>query len=144
MTYFLLHLQLISRKLRFEKKKKIIKSSLSHIVLLKNNCLCYKMCCFLFIFFTLKIGCMLNVIHFNKSCIACCSVWHRATTVYFVILMWITSCKISWYFAVNRLGVKHELTYLQLTAWLAAQWCGLVVMYNVQHIVTNHTKSQIS
>ena len=28
---------------------KIIKSSLSHIVVLKNNCLCFKMCCFLFI-----------------------------------------------------------------------------------------------
>ena len=48
-----------------------------------------------------KIGCMLNVIYYNKLCVACCSVWHRTTTVHLVILMWITSCKISWVFAVN-------------------------------------------
>ena len=32
---------------------------------------------------------------------------------------------------------------MQLT-WLAAQWCGLAVTCNVQHIVTNHTECQIS
>ena len=48
-----------------------------------------------------KIGSMLNIIYCNKPCIACCSVWHRTTTVHLVILMWITSCKISWVFAVN-------------------------------------------
>ena len=54
---------------------------------------------------------------------AWCSVWHRTTTVHLVIFMRITSCRFS--------GI------LQLTAWLAAQWCGLVVMcYYVQHIVT--------
>ena len=77
-----------------------------------------------------KIGCMLSTTYCNKPCIACCSVWHRTTTVHSVIFMWITSCKISWVFAVNFL--------------LAEQWCGLVVMCNVQHIVTNHTESQIS
>ena len=76
-----------------------------------------------------KIGFMLNVIYYNKLCVACCSVWHR-TTVHLVILMWITSCKISWVFTVNCIS--------------AAQWCGLVVMCNVQHLVTNHTESQIS
>ena len=74
-----------------------------------------------------KSGCMLNNIYYNKLCIACCSVRHRTTTIHLVIFMWITSCKISWVFA-----------------WLAAQWCGLVVMCNVQHFVTNHTESQIS
>ena len=77
-----------------------------------------------------KIGCMLSITYCNKPCITCCSVWHRTTTVHFVIFMWITSCKIIWVFAVNFL--------------LAEQWCGLVVMCNVQHIVTNHTESQIS
>ena len=48
-----------------------------------------------------KIGCMLNVIYCNKLWVACCSVQHRTTTVYLVILMWITSCKISWVFTVN-------------------------------------------
>ena len=38
---------------------------------------------------------------FNLLWVACCSVWHRTTTVHLVILMWITSCKISWVFAVN-------------------------------------------
>ena len=38
----------------------------------------------------------------------------------------------------------RSVGFLQLTAWLAAQWCGLVVMYSVQHIVINHTESQIS
>ena len=33
---------------------------------------------------------------------------------------------------------------MSLTAWLAAQWCGLVVMCNVQHLVTNHIEGQIS
>ena len=77
-----------------------------------------------------KIGCMLNIIYCNKPCVACCSVWHRTTTVHLVILMWITSSKISW--------------VLQLTAWLAiaAQWSGLIVLCNVQRIVTNHTESQ--
>ena len=77
-----------------------------------------------------KIGCMLNIIYYNKLCVACCSVWHRTTTVHLVILMWIISCKISWVFAVNCM--------------VAAQWRGLVVMCNVQHLVTNHTESQIS
>ena len=73
---------------------------------------------------------MLNIIYCNKPCVACCSVWHRTTTVHLVILMWITSSKISW--------------VLQLTAWLAiaAQWSGLIVLCNVQRIVTNHTESQ--
>ena len=71
-----------------------------------------------------KIGSMLNVIHCNKPCVACCSVRHRTTPVHLVILMWITSCKI-------------------ITAWLAALWCGFVAMCNVQHIVTNHTESQV-
>ena len=44
---------------------------------------------------------MLNIIHCNKSCIAYYSVWYRTTTVHLVIFMWITSCKFSWYFAVN-------------------------------------------
>ena len=48
-----------------------------------------------------KIGCMLNVIYYNKLCVACCSVRHRTTTVHLVILMWIISCKISWVFTVN-------------------------------------------
>ena len=38
-----------------------------------------------------------------NSCvlIARYSVWHRTATVHLVIFMWITSCKFSWYFAVN-------------------------------------------
>ena len=50
-----------------------------------------------------KIGCTLklNIIYCNKLCVACCSVWHRTITVHLVILMWITSCKISWVFTVN-------------------------------------------
>ena len=70
-----------------------------------------------------KIGCMLNVIYCNKLCVACCSVRHRATTVDLVILMWITSCKISWVFTVN---------------------CTVMWACNVQYLVTNHTESQIS
>ena len=38
----------------------------------------------------------------------------------------------------------RSVRFSQLAAWLAAQWCGLVVMCNVQHLVTNHTESQIS
>ena len=53
------------------------------------------------VFLMFKIGCMLNVIYCNKLCVAWCSVWHRTTTVDLVILMWITSCKISWVFTVN-------------------------------------------
>ena len=44
----------------------------------------------------------------------------------------------------SHLVFVRSVGFLQLTAWLAAQWCGLVVMYNDQHLVTNHTKSQIS
>ena len=60
------------------------------------------MCCFLNVLLFIhlkmfKIGCRLNVIHCNNSCIACYSVWHRTTTVHLVIFMWITSCKFSWY-----------------------------------------------
>ena len=74
-----------------------------------------------------KIGCMLNVIYCNKPCVACCSVWHRTTKVH--------SC---------GSHLVRSVGFLQLTAWWAAQWCGLVVMCKVQHIVTNHTESQIS
>jgi len=79
-----------------------------------------------------KIGCILNIIYCNKPCLAWCSVWHRTTTVHLVILMWITFCKSFWVFAVNC-----------MINTITAQWCELVVMCNVQHIVTNHTESQI-
>ena len=75
-----------------------------------------------------KIGCMLNIIYCNKLCVACCSVWHRTTAVHMVILMWIISCKISWVFAVNCLISSTVI-------WACC---------NVQHLVTNHTESQIS
>ena len=64
----------------------------------------------------------------NKPCVACCSVWHRTTTVHLVILMWITSCKISWIFAVNCMISSTVM-------WACC---------NVQHFITNHTESQIS
>ena len=47
----------------------------------------------------------------------------------------------------SSLGNTHlvrSVGFSQLTAWLAAQWCGLVVMCSVQHIVINHMESQIS
>ena len=74
-----------------------------------------------------KIGCMLNIIYSNK---ACCSVWHGTTTVHLVILMGITSCKISWVFAVNCM----------ISSTVMWACCNVYV----QHIVTNHTESQIS
>ena len=70
-----------------------------------------------------KTGCMLNIINCNKTCVACCSVWHRTTTEY-----------------SYGSHLARSVGFLQLTA----QWCGLVVMCNVQHIVTDHTASQIS
>ena len=79
-----------------------------------------------------KIGCMLNVIYSNKLCIACCFLWHR-TTIHLV----------SWWYSCGSHLVR-SVGFSQLTAWLAAQWCGLVVMCNVQHFVTNHIESQIS
>ena len=83
----------------------------------------------------LKTGYMLNVIqHCNNLCIACYSVGHRTTTVHLVIFMRI----------MRITTLTSSVGILQLTAWLAAQWCGLVVTCNVQHIVTNHTEGQIS
>ena len=75
---------------------------------------------------------MLNVIYYNKLCIAlaCCSVWHRTTTVYLVRLMCITSCKISWVFTVNYM----------ISSTVMWACCNV----NIQHFVTNHTESQIS
>ena len=77
---------------------------------------------------TFKPGCMLNIISCNKLCLASCSVWHRTITVHLVILMSITSCKISWVFAV--------ICMISSTVMWAC--C------NVQHLVTNNTESQIS
>ena len=74
-----------------------------------------------------KTGCMLNVIYYNKLWAACCSVWHR-TTVHLVILMWITSCKISQVFTVNCMISSTVM-------WACC---------NIQYLVTNHTESQIS
>ena len=71
-----------------------------------------------------KICCMLNVIYCNKLCVACCSVWHRTTTVHWVILMWITFCKINWVFAVNCMISSTVM-------WACC---------NVQHLVANHTE----
>ena len=73
------------------KKKKIIKSYLSHIVLLKNNCSCYN----IFAFYSFK-----NVQDWlYAECYPLQQImydnWHKTTTVHLVILMWTTSCKIS-------------------------------------------------
>ena len=60
----------MSKKLKFEGEK-IIKYSLSHIVLLKNNCLYMFQNVLLFIHLKMfKIGCMLNIIYCNKLCVA--------------------------------------------------------------------------
>ena len=56
--------------------------------------------------------------------------WCRTTTVHLVILMWIISCKIGWVFAVNCM-ISSTVMYR------------LVVMCNVEHIVTNHTEIQL-
>ena len=109
------------------RRRKIIKSSLSHIVLLNDNCLCYKMCCFFFILKCSRLTVCWTLNPLQQTTVACCSVWHR-TTVHLVILMWITSCKISWVFKVNCMVSSTVM-------WAC---------YNVQHIVTNHSESQIS
>ena len=116
----------MSRKLKFERK--IIKSSLSHIVLLKNNCLCFKMCCFLV----------------TEKCSRLAVCWTLSITTNYArhaVLCDTEQQQFTWWYSCGSHLVR-SVGFSQLTVWLAAPWCGLVVMCNVQHFVTNHTESQ--